>query len=173
MTLTVEDGTGRDDADALISLAYADSYHAAMGGATWTGADADKEAAIRRASQHISSAYKWSGYPVRYRDQAFGWPRSGVYDGDNYPVPSDEVPPEIQQAVAMVALEELTTPGSMAPRFVASEALTREKYGPVEFEYASARTDAGSIRPVLWGVRDLVGAFLASGSSSLSARTYR
>ena len=173
MTLTVEDGTGLDDADALISLAFANSYHSAMGGAAWTGDDEGKEAAIRRASRHVSDAYKWVGLPRRPRIQAFAWPRSNVTDADGYAVPYDEVPDEIQRAVAMVALAELETPGAMSPTFNASEAVTREKFGPIEFEYAATNTSASSVRPVLLGVRDVVGGFLAAGSSGIAGRVYR
>lgn len=44
--------------DALVSLDSADAYHAAMGSAGWTGADANKEVAIRRASQYLQARYR-------------------------------------------------------------------------------------------------------------------
>lgn len=167
MTLIVEDGTGRADADSLDTMTFLDSYHAAMGNIAWAAADLDdREAAARRASRNISDAYKWSGWPLNPRVQAFSWPRINVVDGDGYSVPSDEVPDEIQRAVAIVALKELESPGAMAPEFNASEALTRETYGPVTFEYSSARTDPASVRPVLLAVKDLVGPFLKAGTGS-------
>lgn len=41
------------DWDALVTLAYADAYWAAMGDPAWTGAPEVKEAAIRRGTRYI------------------------------------------------------------------------------------------------------------------------
>lgn len=173
MALEVEDGTGKTNADALISLAYADSYHADRGNATWTGTDAAKEIAIRRASSHLTFGYRWMGYKVKGRDQAMAWPRSWVMDADGWNVDADSVPIEIQQACAELALAELVEPGALTPTVTPSTQVKREKVGPLEVEYMAARTDPGAERPVLLIVRDLVGRFLSKTSSSVAGQTAR
>ncbi len=174
MTLTVEDGTGKSDADAFISLAFADSYHTTYGNSTWTGENGDKEAAIRRATVYLSNSLPWEGYRSNNRDQALAWPRAGVIDGEGIGIDSDEMPIELQNATAEVALRELITPGAMNPDFTASDQVKREKIGQIEVEYSSAKRNADEARPVLLIVRDMIGSFLKNGgSSSLFGSTYR
>lgn len=166
MVLTVETGAGLSDADALITLAFADAYHSLIGNSTWTGADALKEAAIRRATAFISNSFTWQGIRTRGRSQALQWPRSGVVDAEGYGINSDEIPIEIQNAVAEIALREIVEPGAMNPDFKASELVKREKVGPLETEYALSNTSADAQRPVLLAVRDMVSQFLLAGTSS-------
>lgn len=174
MTLTVEDGTGLSNADAFASLSFVDAYHATYGNSTWTGEDADKEAAIRRATAYLSNSYTWAGLRSHNRDQALAWPRSGVCDNEGNGIDSNEMPVELLNATAEVALRELVTPGSMSPDFVASDQVKREKIGQIEVEYSSAKRTAEELRPVVTIVRDLIGAFLKNGGiSSISGMTYR
>lgn len=168
MALTVETGTGSSSADALDSLANVDAYHTARGNAAWTGTDALKEAAIRRATAFLSSAFSWQGLRTHGRDQALAWPRSGVVDREGYGIVSDTIPIEIRQALAEIALRELVTPGSMTPDFAANELAKREKVGEIEIEYALANLTAEAARPVLLVVKDLVGQFMAKTAASAS-----
>lgn len=174
MALVVEDGTGRADADALITLASANAYHAAQGNASWTGSDADKETAIRRASAHLTNSYGWQGLRRNGRDQSLAWPRVGVVDAEGLSIAIDEVPVEVKNACAEIALRELVSPGTLNPDFTPSEMIKREKIGPMETEYENARLDADAARPVLLIVRDMISQFLAAGSGSmLAGSTYR
>ena len=171
MTLTVETGTGLPDADAFIDLAFANAYHTAAGSSGWAGEDADKEAAIRRATSHLSDAYRWEGVRTRGRSQALAWPRSGVSDAEGYGIASNTIPIELKRATAELALRELVSPGSMNPDFVASEAVKREKIGPIEVEYLNASVSADAKRPVVLIVRDMIGQFLCSERSGILAGT--
>lgn len=179
MSLTVEDGTGLSDADALISLSYADSYHDGRGNSTWVSAsspaDEDKEQAIRRASTFLRDSFTWQGLRVNGRDQAMAWPRSGVVDQDGYSVPSTAVPDEIQRACAELALRELVTPGTLYPDVTLAQQAKREKVGAVEIEYTNIRSDAYASRPVITIVQDIVGPLLASGgkTSTVTGSAYR
>lgn len=175
MTLTVEDGSGVADADALITLAFADTYHASLGNTTWTGDDTSiKEPAIKRATAFISNSFNWKGYRVNGRSQALAWPRSGVIDSEGYGILSTEIPIELQNAVAEIALRELVTPGAMNPDFTQSAMVKREKVGPLEVEYLNASTSAEAQRPVLLAVRDMIGQFLVNGGTNkLSGRAIR
>lgn len=174
MALTVEDGTGLADADALISLAYADSYHSDRGNSTWTGTDADKEAAIRRASFFLTNSFNWEGYRLNGRSQSLAWPRTYVTDYEGNSVPSDEVPTEVQQACAEAALRELVDAGSLTPDYTPSERVKSEKFGPVAFEYDMSQPSAEASRPIMLIVRDLIGQFLANdGGSQIFGRVSR
>jgi hypothetical protein len=64
MTLTVEDGTGKADAESYISVADADTYFTARNNATWAAlSTSDKEAALRKATDYMLQAYRvrWAG----------------------------------------------------------------------------------------------------------------
>lgn len=174
MALIVEDGTGLASADALISVAEADAYHTAMANVAWTGSDAEKESAIRRASAYLSNSYRWQGYRLNGRDQALAWPRTGVMDAEGYGIGSNEIPVEIRNACAEIALRELVSPGSLTPDVNPSEKVKREKVGALEVEYENARLDDDANRPVLLIVRDMISQFLAAGAgSSLAGSAYR
>ncbi|NLS03616.1 hypothetical protein HGP14_09620 [Rhizobium sp. P32RR-XVIII] len=174
MALIVEDGSGMTDADAFISVEYADAYHSAMVNATWTGDVALKEGAIRRATAFLSNSYQWQGYKRQGRPQALAWPRVDVTDREGWGVAFDAVPVEIQKATAEVALRELVSPGSMNPDFLASEQVKREKIGQIEVEYLNANASAQSARPILLIVQDIIGPLLCKGAgNSLVGSSYR
>lgn len=174
MALTVETGSGSSTADALASLAFVNTYHTDYGNSDWTGSDDDKEAAIRRATSYLSDSFDWQGFRANNRDQALTWPRSGVIDHEGIGIDSDEIPIEIQNAVAEIARQELITPNSMNPVFTRSEAVKSEKIGQISVEYLLASPSADDYRPVLIKVRDMIGQFLRRGSGSrLSGGTYR
>ncbi len=174
MALTVEDGTGLAAADAFVSIAYCDTYHSDRGNSTWTGTDAVKEQAIRRATAVLSGGFGWKGDRLQGRDQALAWPRTGVTDGDGNSVPSDEVPTEVQKACAEMALRELVTPGQLTPDVVLSEAVKSAKAGPVSVDFLNASVGPSSSVPILTVVANLISGLLESdGATSVSGKTYR
>ncbi|HEY8066627.1 MAG TPA: DnaT-like ssDNA-binding protein [Methylosinus sp.] len=164
--LTVETGSGLPGADALASVANCDAYHAARGNAAWTGADADKEAAIRRATAYLSRSVTWAGLRTHGRAQALAWPRASCTDLEGYGIRSDEIPIEIVSACAELALIELETPNALAPVIVPSEAIKREVIGQIETEYANPLAGAEEHRAVSAMVRDLIAPFVCRGGGS-------
>lgn len=143
MTLIVEDGTGKADAESYISVADASAYHTARGNAAWAALASDtlREQALRRATDYMLQRYRkrWGGY--RYgATQALDWPRSFVYlepfvhgAVGTYPylVADNIVPTEVKNACAELALRAAA--GSLSPD--QSRAKTRVKVGPIETEY--------------------------------------
>ena len=104
MTLIVEDGSGRIDAESYISVARADAHHAAYGNSAWAGAaTTDKEAALRRAARHLDGSYgaRLLG-TQKTADQALAWPRYGVEAAGDTPLPGN-----LEQAAAEAALRAL------------------------------------------------------------------
>jgi hypothetical protein len=115
MTLTTTPGSAT--ADSYATLVEAAAYHAARGNATWTGADADKETALRRATAWVDGRYagRWPGRQTYARVQALAWPRSYADDTDGNPVDPATIPPEVISATCEAALRELASPGSLSP----------------------------------------------------------
>lgn len=136
------------------TVADANTYHAARGNTAWTGDDAQKLAALARASSYVDAlgmrmcGTSWqSAYPgvkTGGRAQTLAWPRTGAYDVDGTAIPPDAVPWEVEHATYEAALRELATPGSLSPDFVPSQQVKREKVDVLEVEYAVTSNTNGS-----------------------------
>lgn len=111
MTLVVEDGTGLDTAESYISATDADTYHALRGNTPWAAlADADKEIALRKATEYLDARYgaRWKGART-VSSQALGWPRQNAELPDECGYyPSDALPIPLVRATAEAALLSLT-----------------------------------------------------------------
>lgn len=141
MAFTLEDGTGLEDSNALISVAFADDYHTLRGNAAWTGVQAVKEAAIVRATDYLCNRFNFLGDKYN-EDQALEFPR--VYDSDEA-----EMPVKMQQAVAEYALRALTARLAPDPEVDTGGKVTyvREKLGPLEEE--THYSESGSVSVLL------------------------
>lgn len=109
---TVEDGTGVAGANAYVSLAWANDYHAGRGSAEWAAATDDaKRAAIVRATDHLETLYGGRFLGVRAtRTQSLHWPAHGAW---RYGLPILGLPEEIKRACAEYAVRALA--GPLAP----------------------------------------------------------
>lgn len=177
MSLVVEDGTGRPDADAFASREHVTAYHALRGNADWADpshTDEDRDAAIRRATFFLSDGYPWLGLRRWGRQQRLAWPRLDVRDAEGWDVPANVVPREVQDATAEVALRELLFPRSMAPEVVFADRVKRERVeGAVEVEYELSDSAEDS-RPRLLVVDQLLASLVgARGGASLSGISCR
>ena len=160
VTLIVEDGTGKDDANALVSLDVFKSYHDDRGSSYAGFTDDALSGAIVRASAFLGAAYRWRGVKINGRAQTMPFPRSGVTDRDGFDVASNAVPREIVAACCEIALFEATTPGGMNPSVVLAEKVTSEQVGAIRIEYANLFSSASASRPVLTIVSDLMDQFV-------------
>lgn len=147
MALEVEDGTGKDDAESYISVEGANTYHANRGNTTWTAlTDEQCEQALRKATDYMTQVYRlrWKGTRVT-STQALDWPRNWV-ERDEYSYvtmngaqviggfmyfPNDEVPTEVANACAELALIASTT--TLNPAL--GRRSVREKVDVIEVEY--------------------------------------
>lgn len=155
-TLVVEDGTGLPNADSYLSLAGADAYHAALGNAAWaTAAPADREAALRRATQYLDARYQWRGEPLT-ATQALAWPRTS----SPWPVK------RLQDATAELALRAAEQGSLYTDEGTA--AVKSETVGPISITYADAQR--GQTRFTV--VEDLL-ADLIVNASRMSLRVER
>lgn len=106
MTLVVEDGTGKADADSYASIADADAHNAEwVGSSAWSDADpVAKERALRRAARFVDS-HSFLGARSN-RDQALGWPRYGLGRIDGQHVANDTVPARVKRAAMEAAIKD-------------------------------------------------------------------
>lgn len=135
MSLVVEDGTGRADAESFVALAFADDYHARFGNATWAAADeTTREAALRRATQYLDTRYQFAGAPLT-TTQALAWPR----DVALWPVR------KVQDATCEAALRALD-----GPLYVdqGDAPVTQETVGPISVSYGASQ-NGGQARIVV------------------------
>lgn len=129
MSLTV--GT-----DTYLSLTDANTYWSNRNNADWSAAaTADKEKALREATQYVDGAFSFIGFQVV--TNVLAWPRDGVlieqgnFAGVSYD--NTTIPPQIKNAVAELALEALTA--RLAPSAARGGAIKREKVDVIEVEY--------------------------------------
>lgn len=135
--------------DPAVTVLEADAYLVAAG-QPWTGTNDAKAAAIVRGQRYIAGIGngRWAS------------------EWDN-----DDAPEPVKFAIIEAAQRELASPGSLAPDFVASKVVKREKkqVGPLakELEYAEA-TSAASVRPDIEIIDQLLaGQLMASGGASV------
>jgi hypothetical protein len=133
LTLVVEDGTAKSDANTYISLNDAETYmEGRLHTTTWDGeTDANKNAALVQATRILDRYVNWLGYKSD-QDQALAWPRWGIcydcaqyyecaaewYGNDPYltfSVASDTIPQEIKDAACELALYLLGTDPQAVP----------------------------------------------------------
>lgn len=147
MALTVETGTGSASSESYASVADADTYHDLRGNTNWaTLQTAEKEAALRRATDYLNQAYRlrWEGTRIN-SVQALDWPRAFVIRkdfeygglngytviGGNYYYPSDTVPVEVKNACIELAFK--AAGGELAADL--EQGIVREKVDVLEVEY--------------------------------------
>ncbi|WP_024696153.1 DnaT-like ssDNA-binding protein [Pseudomonas syringae] len=155
------------------TVADADAYHAARANTAWTGDDMAKQAALIRASAYIDGRYRkqlpsgvwvslFPGYKTDGRAQSLEWPRTDAFDYEGHSLPADEIPSEVERSTYEAALRELVTPGSLSPDYIASQTIKREKVGPLETEYAVGTDAAGSVRPVISIIDEMIAPVLVA-----------
>jgi len=134
MTFIVEDGTGKDDANALVDLAFVNSYFSDRGEAGWTGTDTVKQQSIVVATDYVET--RWASLfkgQLEFIIQALSFPRINLFDRDNRAVLG--MPDKLKKAVSEYALRALTTDLYTEPTTdVSGQTVQAErvKVGPIE-----------------------------------------
>lgn len=182
MSLIVEDGSIVAGALSYVSVADADTYHAARGMTTWAGLQqSEKEQALVRATDFMLGRYRgrWKGAKVRYQ-QPLDWPRVGVTPDDaqnpfstqngygygyKYTIPYTTVPPEVKNACCELALRAAAGPllADLETRIVS------ETVGPITTHY-----DMNSPQYIRYAQVDaILQPLLGNGGSGASVRLTR
>lgn len=148
MSLLVEDGTGRPDADSYIDLADASNYMEKMGHDAWaTATEADRQKALRRATQYIDARYRYKNRPLS-ADQSLEWPRTG------FPWPVKRV----LDATCELAVRALV--GELYADVLPDERIKSETIGPLTTTYMEP-DNGGQVRFAV--VDDLLEPLVATG----------
>lgn len=174
MTLIVEDGTGRAEAESYVSVAdfkvYCDKR-----GLSYAGKSDDLiEQALRRATQWVDATYgdRFCGVRVHVA-QALVLPQAGLVDRQGYYIASDAVPRQVVSATAEAGFRELQSPQSLSPDVTPGKVKKRVRVeGAVEVEYAVGAADAAGQAPVISVVNGIL-APLFRATSVLSGRAVR
>lgn len=152
MTLVVETGAGLAAANTYATRADATAHHALIGNAAWAAlTDAQKDAALVRASRFLDASYRWAG-KIATEAQALGWPRSGCEDRHGRDIAADALPRAVFEATCEAALVLARGEG------IGATATGQEFGGPI------IRTKAGSVEVEF---ADRPGAMASPGSGAL------
>ncbi len=170
MSLVVEDGTARTDAESFCSVAAATAYHAARGNAAWAALASDtvREQMLRRATDYMEQVYRarWDGVRKTVT-QMLSWPRYNVPIKDaviTQYYPNDAIPTQVVNACAELALKAIT--GSLAPDVNPQK--KRVKVDVIETEYFESATGYTRYR----AIDNMLEPFL-DGSSGMNMKVAR
>jgi hypothetical protein len=142
MPIIIETGEGLADAESYASVAAADARCASLGLTAWAAlAEADKEIALRKAMIFMATyRTRWAGRRV-YQHQALDWPRYKVAV-DGFIVPSTIVPADVVNACIDLAVRAGSGEDLLPDLDTGSNAIKKDKTGPLETEYFQNTTDA-------------------------------
>lgn len=183
MTLIVEDGTGRVDAESYASVATCGTYCANRGMTFDTTQTALCEQALRRATAYIDQRYRrrFPGYRV-YRAtigsyQALEWPRLEAYyhtpdDQGDGPylygfqaygnlgfevIPQNAVPVEVINATCEAAAREFAEPGQLFPDLDRGGGVAELVAGSVRIGYAGNAANQTTFQAIDYALSRLIG----------------
>ena len=141
MALVTEDGTGKSNADAYVSLAECDAYHTNLGNSDWViyancAANVTKrENAIKKATAFIDMRYGGRFKGVRKTaEQALLFPRYGISDNDGYVL--ENVPLAVKRATCEAALK-IFLGADLMPDLDRGGKIISETVGPISTTYSS------------------------------------
>jgi hypothetical protein len=167
-TFVVEDGTGKSDANAFITIAEADqAIDNYWSSSTWTAAsDAEKQDAIRKATQYMCLSYTWKGYRV-HETQALQWPREWVWDDEGWYIEITEIPQKVKDACAYLALKVIEGATLLEDQENESEVKkTKFVVGPITEEIEYVRGEAPDTAYVI--ADNLLDPYTEQGTSYVS-----
>jgi hypothetical protein len=165
MALIVETGSCVANANALVTRAELIAYAADFYPDVTVVDDETTDGAIMRTSLWLSSYPEWDGSQTCGRGlQGLAWPRTGVTDCNDDPVPSDEVPIEVKQSTYVGSMAELVSPGVLSPtitpgkqkKSVKVDVIGEVYMTPVEQGVKGTANPVETLRPVLTTVNDLI-----------------
>lgn len=114
-------------------------YHTERGRAAIIAEFDDQEitAALLVASEWIDGRYfsNFVGLKTGRREQVREWPRVGTFDNEANPLPTDEVPREVEYATYEATLVQLQSPGSLTVNWTPNKYKRARVEGAVEVEY--------------------------------------
>lgn len=152
--LVIEDGSGVPNANSYVTVAEYRAY-AVPRGVTLPVSDTEVETQLILAMDYLE-IQPWAGTPT-YSDQSLAWPRDDLYIGGVL-IADDVIPGKIKFAQMQLAIQ-VNAGVDLMPTVVggASGAITREKVGPLETEYATYNVGT---QPYFRSINALLAAYL-------------
>lgn len=150
MALIIEDGTIVAGAESYVTAAEATTYHSNRGNTAWTGTDAVKEAALRKAVAYLDGHYfsRWKGTLVKPLEQSLQWPRynvnigsdqtEGSYRGETFGsfLAPDVIPQKVKDAQCELALRALS--GTLAADLERGGKISSVTVGPISQTFSDS-----------------------------------
>lgn len=145
--------------ETYATVAEADAY-ATLRGLTFSGTEAEKEQALRRAVSWLDARYRgeWPGDKREGRAQALEWPRSNAYDADGELLDSAAIPVEVKNAQIEAAIREIASAGALSPDVTGEKVLT----GLGDLSWTLTGTGADAKRPTLTVVDDMLSGIIGN-----------
>jgi len=134
--MAIDATVGGSASNSYLTLSQANDYFAnRLYSTDWTGAtDPNKEAALIMATQLLDANTDFTG-AIASDTQALSWPRSGMVTRNGVAIPEDELPADLKNATAELALSLLKTDRT-AESDVEAQGITKIKAGPVELNFS-------------------------------------
>lgn len=132
MALIIEDGSGKENAQAYVTpadvLAYANLYGLGNGHV--------QDGEIMRATQFLEGNFyaRWVGIK-KTEKQSLSWPRAYATRQDGWIVSESVVPVEVKNASCALAIRAKTTQ-NLIPDVTRSDNAIEEQIGPIRVKYA-------------------------------------
>lgn len=164
ISIIVEDGTGKEDANSYVSVSELISY-ASNRGVELSDSDSTATLLIKASDYLESKNYKGE---KSYLLQALSWPRKNAYIDSNSesPFPDNLIPKQIKIAQMQLAL--IVESGvDLMPTLNNSEIIIRDKVGPLETEYANPLQYGASLYPEMPQIDSLLAPLVSSGGAAL------
>jgi len=125
--------------DVYDTVANSDTYWAARGNTTWTGAtEANKEVWLVKATDWLERNFRYRGVR-KTSDQRLHFPADQAFDDDGYPVGEDAAPRQVKEAMFLVG--DLVRQGTYDLDGIVTDdlaAVKRQKVDVIEVEYDTA-----------------------------------
>lgn len=137
MTFIVEDGTSVTDANSYGTIAGADTYFTDRGVTTWTGIDAEKQAALIKATDYIDTRFGSS-----VKGDAMEVDQSLVFPTDYW---GAVIPANLSKGTYEYALRSMSAALAPDPTIDASIIRTKRVVGPITTENEYSEGGAGSV----------------------------
>lgn len=133
--MTVEDGTGLENADSYVDIDFANAYFSARANDKWSELETtEKESLLVKSTDFIDHSYRWKGRR-KTEEQGLNFPRVGLVNSDGFTVVS--VPVQLKQAVCEGALISISE--NLFRVSEANGAVTSEKIGNLAFTYDASQ----------------------------------
>jgi len=132
--------------DSYITVSTADTYNSDRNRDEWNGlTQANKEAALRRATTYLDQAYEWVG-ELNDTANSHAWPRADVEDDEGRSIDNTTIPERIKDATAELAYIDAVE-SELLPVSTGGETQS-VKAGSVEIEYSSGQGSSNSLERI-------------------------